>query len=226
MARKKKCSRQELFEFKSWGGARKGAGRKRKGERARVSHRMREKLASRFPVHVTTRLRAGLPSLRRVRERRVLERAFGAGSDRSSFRLTEYSIQSNHLHLLVEAKDRNALTRGMQGLSIRVAKALNKLWERKGKVFADRYHDRILRTPREVRNALVYVLKNHARHGIRLLGVDAWSSGRWFEGWKATRGVPVTLAPRASPIARARTWLLNVGWRRRGRIAFTESPAR
>ncbi len=226
MARKKKCSRQELFEFKQWGGARKGAGRKRKGERARVSHRTREKLASRFPVHVTTRLRAGLPSLRRVRERRVLERAFGAGSDRFSFRLTEYSIQSNHLHLLVEAKDRNALTRGMQGLSIRVAKALNKLWERKGKVFADRYHDRILRTPREVRNALVYVLKNHARHGIRLLGVDAWSSGLWFQGWKASRGVPDTLASRASPIARARTWLLNVAWRRRGRIALTESPAR
>ncbi len=147
MARKKKCSRQELFEFKSWGGARKGAGRKRKGERAHVSHRTREKLASRFPLHVTTRLRAGLPSLRRVRERRVLERAFAAGSDRFGFRLTEYSIQSNHVHLLVEAKDRNALTRGMQGLSIRVAKALNKLWGRKGKVFADRYHDRILRTP-------------------------------------------------------------------------------
>ncbi len=224
MERKKKCSRQEVFEFKSWGGARKGAGRKRQGERARVSHRTREKLASRFPVHVTTRLRSGLPSLRRVRERRVLERAFGAGSDRFGFRLTEYSIQSNHLHLLVEAKDRNALTRGMQGLSIRVAKSLNKLWRRQGKVFADRYHDRILRTPREVRNALVYVLKNHARHGIRLLGVDAWSSGRWFEGWKESRGVPLTLAPRA--IARTRTWLLNVGWRRRGRIALTESPAR
>ncbi len=156
----------------------------------------------------------------------MLERAFGAGSDRFGFRLTEYSIQSNHLHLLVEAKDRNALARGMQGLSVRVAKALNKLWQRRGKVFADRYHGRILRSPREVRDVLVYVLRNHVRHGIALLGVDAWSSGRWFDGWREGGETMVALAsPLTSPLARARTWLLRVGWRRRGRIAFTEAPA-
>jgi len=50
---------------------------------------------------------------------------------------------------------------------IRVAKGLNKLWARRGKVFADHYHDRILRTPREVRNALCYVLHNAKKHGLR-----------------------------------------------------------
>ncbi len=225
MPRKRAVAKQEVFEFRSWGGSRKRAGRKRRAERPRVPHRERAALASRFPVHVTTRLVEGLPSLRRVRERQVLERAFGAGAERFGFRLVEYSVQSNHLHLIAEATNRRTLARGMQGLLIRVAKALNKLWARKGKVFWDRYHDRILRTPREVRNALVYVLRNHARHGLRMLGVDPCSSGRWFEGWRGEReGVAPARDP--SPVARARTWLLNVGWRRRGRIAWTELPAR
>jgi hypothetical protein len=71
----------------------------------------------------------------------------------------------------------------MQGLKVRIAKALNKFWKRRGTVFSDRYHARILRTPREVRRALLYVLQNARRHGMRLLGVDPCSSGAWFDGW-------------------------------------------
>ena len=89
------------------------------------------------------------------------------------------------MHMIVEAKNREQLSRGMQGLMVRMARALNRTWRRCGSVFTDRYHDRILRTPREVRNALVYVLRNAARHGNFAYRdrPDAYSSGPWFGGW-------------------------------------------
>ena len=216
-------SRQTELAFKSWGGPRRNAGRKPKGERAGAPHETRAPLASRHPVHVTVRLRRGLPSLRYKQPYLTLLRAFGAGRERFGFRLLHYTVQSNHLHLIAEAKDRRALTRGMQGLLVRIARALNKLWGRRGRVFADRYHDRILRTPREVRHALRYVLHNARPHGIFGPTPDPYSSGRWFDGWRErferlAEGV-------ARPVARAHTWLLTVGWRRHGRIGLEELPA-
>ena len=159
-------------------------------------------------------------------EHPVLRGAFSSGADRFGFRLVEYSIQSNHLHLLCEARDRRALWRGMQGLSVRIAKRLNKLWGRKGRVFADRYHARILRTPREVRVALAYVLCNARRHRVRLAGVDRFSTGPWFEGWRGIGAERVERVRRrmAKPALRARTWLLSSGWRRHGFVRIDEVP--
>ena|SRR5688572_13642450 len=158
--------RQAQFGFPNgWGGRRKGAGPKPGGERAGVSHRTRAPLAARFPVEVTMRVRAGLPSLRGAREYAALRAAITAGCERGDFRLVHFSVQSNHLHLIVEGACRSALSRGMQGLTIRMARALNRLWRRFGSVFADRYYDRILRSPREVWNALRYVLCNARKHG-------------------------------------------------------------
>jgi REP element-mobilizing transposase RayT len=164
------------------------------------------------------KLRAGLQSLRRGKAHAVVLAAFAAVRDREGFRLVHYSVQSNHLHLICEARDRGALSRGIQSLAVRIAKRLNRLWQRAGKLFADRYHDRILPTPREVRNALCYVLNNAAHHGISLpLGqADPCSSGRWFDGWRDIRRVVPDPSP--SPLARARTWLLSIGWRRHGLI--------
>jgi putative transposase len=135
--------------------------------------------------------------------------------------MTQFSLQSNHIHLIVEAGDRLALSRGMQGLLVRVARALNRIWKRRGSVFSDRFHARALRTPREVRSALLYVLQNARHHGLRLLGVDPYSSGPWFEGWRASRAVP-----NGNPLVPARTWLLRTGWLRHGRIGFEECPNR
>jgi REP element-mobilizing transposase RayT len=162
-----------------------------------------------------------------LRNRRVyasLRAAFAAACERFGFRLVHYSVQRDHLHFIAEAKERNALSRGVQGLLIRIAKALNRLWGRKGSVFADRYHSRQLRTPREVRSALAYVLNNARKHGLRLAqAVDLFSSGCWFDGWREklrTRGMPA-----ACPVAPARTWLLERGWRRTGLIGRGEVPA-
>ena len=232
---------QGLLPFRSWGGPRAGAGRKPNGEKPGVSHRTRAALASRHPVHVTVRMQRGLPTLRKRSTHAVLRAAFAAGCDRFGFRLVHYSVQSNHLHLIAEAKDTTSLSRGMQGLLVRVAKALNKLWQRKGSVFADRYHNHILRTPREVRNALAYVLNNGLRHGMRFFRrhvaprgaprgerietarLDPYASGGWFDGWRErpdVRGFESFFRP----VAAARTWLLDVGWRRCRLISVTEVP--
>ena len=166
------------------GGKRLGAGRKPKGERAGVSHAARTKLTKRFPVHVTMRIADGLPSLRKPHTEESLRAVFCAMKPRPGFRIVHYSIQTNHVHLIVEAESTSALSRGMQALAIRMAQTLNRDWGRKGKVFGDRYHASILDSPRRVRNAIVYVLKNAWKHGRDVRGaLDRYASGWCFTGW-------------------------------------------
>ena len=217
MSRTKANSVRQLTIF-ARGGERDGAGRKPKGERALVTHARRPKLTPRDPVLVTTHLLPDLPNMRRERTLAILRDALAAGSDRFGFRLVEYSIQSNHLHFIAEAEDARSIARGMQGLLVRIAKALNRAWERRGKVLSDRYHARILRSPREVRAVLVYVLQNARKHGAQITGTDAFSSGPWFCGWLDR------VARDARPIAAARSWLLTTGWRRWGLLRTHEIP--
>jgi len=106
--------RQRDFAFKSWGGARLGAGRRPDRPRARASHGARPQHDARYPLHLTVRLRDGLPSLRRKEARDAIAGAFATGHDRFGFCLTQFSLQSNHVHLIAEAEDRRALSRGMQ----------------------------------------------------------------------------------------------------------------
>jgi REP element-mobilizing transposase RayT len=191
-----------------------------------VPHRSRPAHAARHPLHVTVRVCRGLPSLRRRRERRVVFGALAAAAERFGMRVVHFSVQSNHLHLIVEAADRRALANGMRGLGVRMARRLNRAWGRRGRVVEHRYHARALYTPREVRHALAYVLANARRHGIALAGLDPCSSAAWFEGWRASGAARGAAAARAGPafVARARTWLLAVGWRRHGRIATDVVP--
>ena len=125
----------------------------------------------------------------------------------------------NHLHLIVEAEDEVRLSRGMQGLAIRMARGLNRVLKRTGPVFSDRYHRRDLKTPREVRNGLAYVLQNYRKHaneqGVRCPRgwVDGRSSAPWFDGWSGQRRA----APQGrdnAPVVPATVWLLTVGWRK------------
>jgi REP element-mobilizing transposase RayT len=212
------------------GGWRPGAGRPR--GRTRVAHRRRDRFPARFPIHVTLRVVAGLPSLRRRGALRVIQRAIEAGGHRPNFRVVHFVALGNHLHLLIEASGMEALARGMQGLEVRLARRLNRFFERSGTFFAERYHSRVLRTPTEVRGALRYVLLNQrqhaAREGVRLARdwIDPFSSAYWFDGWRD----PVHLRePRQRdllnvpcPTAPATVWLLTTGWRRAGPLAFDE----
>jgi len=120
----------------------------------------------------------------------------------------------------VEADEPTRLSRGVQGLAIRVAKAVNRVLGRRGTVWGDRYHARVLKTPREVRNALVYVLQNWKKHVSGAHGADPRSSAAWFTGWR----VPVARALGSAPIATARTWLARVGWQRHGMLDTREAP--
>jgi hypothetical protein len=215
---KRTRSKQGMLDFKEWGGFREGAGRKRASPRPRVTHAARPRLSRHVPVHVTLRLAPGLPTLRQGRSHHALLRSLGAAADRQGLRILHYSAQSNHVHLICEAEDARSLSRGMQGLCVRIAQALNRLWKRCGSFFADRYHCRQLKTPTEVRNTLKYVLLNAAHHGIRLLGgIDSFSSGSWFDGWSRPTGT-LHLALRSCPFPPARSFLMTKGWRKHGLI--------
>jgi len=242
-AKARKAPKPQLLPFRAQhGGRREGAGRP-KVPGSGVRHVCRTPLHARFPVHITVKLQRGLPRLRQKAEYAALRAAFTAGchgpktGSRSiraegadaAFRLVHYAILNDHLHLLAEAKDRDALSRGIQGLLIRIARKLNKLWQRRGKVFADRHHDRILRTPTETRNALRYVLQNgkkHAAEGRELAvpqAIDTYTSAPWFDGFREpirVRGLEAIVRP----VTDARTWMLTIGWRRLGLLSVHELP--
>jgi REP element-mobilizing transposase RayT len=227
MARRVK-DRQRSFEFVGWGGEREGAGRPKKPG-AMSRHAARARLAARYPVHVTVRTLPGSPNLRQSASYAVIERAFKAARERVGFRVVHFSVQTNHLHLLVEANGTDALSRGMQGLAISIARGVNRAVGRTGKLWADRFHARILRSPREVRLALCYVLQNTRRHAttereiVDPDWIDPRSSGPWFHGW---RTFPEAFAPPhgQAPTAEPQTWLLSEGWRRHGLIRVDEVP--
>jgi REP-associated tyrosine transposase len=212
-----------------WGGSRPGAGRK-PGPRPGVAHIARGPFSKTLPAHVTLRMRSDLPSLREVRVVREIERTFAAGCERPGFRLVQYSLQGNHVHLIVEAHDQAALGRGMMATGARLARAVNRVAGRTGRVLAERYHHRLLPTPKEVHTALRYVLLNARRHAAKTRAagaarLDPASSARWFDGWKrqpaaGTRDV----LEKPPPVAHARTWLLTVGWRRHGLLDPADVP--
>jgi len=216
------------MKFRSHGGAREGAGRKPASARPPVHHVKRPKVPRGSPAHVTLRVRRGVPSLRSRRFIRDFQSTLRAGCERSEFRVCHFSIQGDHVHLVVEAAGKEALGRGMKSVGIRLARAVNRVFRRTGPVLFGRYHLRVLRTPREVRHALAYVLLNARKHWWQRNGaappavLDVASSGAWFDGWKRP---PPTHNPTALPaVAHARGWLLRQGWRRQGLVDPEEIP--
>ncbi len=196
-----------------------------------MQHLSREAVASRHPCHVTLKVERDVPPLRSAKLVREIERSFAAACERGEFRVVHYSIQSDHVHLMVEASGRAALGRGMKSIGARLARAVNRVFRRTGRVLAERYHLHVLKSPTEVRNALRYVLLNGRRHAGKLrrlsraVRIDPASSGRWFDGWKrGARFESTNVTARPPPVARPHTWLLRVGWRRRGLIDPADVP--
>jgi REP-associated tyrosine transposase len=177
-----------------------------------MSHLRRPVFGRRLPVHVTVRLRPHVYNLRSRRCYLALERAFLAGGSRFGLRLTGFSIQGNHIHMLVEAEDNHGLSRGIQGLSIRMAKGLNRVMQRRGSVFADRYHGHVLRTPTETARAINYVRDNARKHAAER-----------GEIYSAGYVDPYSSAAHPEVVRVAETWMLRESWRRgyrrRGRPA-------
>ena len=206
------------------GGPQPGAGRPKK--KGAVSHRRREVLKVRTPLHVVVRCGEEVRGLRRWRVAQALSRALRAGKAREGFRLVHFSVQGNHIHLVIEADSAHALSEGMRAWTIRVARAINRVMGRKGRVFPERYHAVRLRTARQVRAALCYVLQNARRHGLDVPAgsPDVFSSAWWFTGWTHDRWRAAWKPPQEPPVVAAEGWLLKDGWRRWGLIRPDEVP--
>ena len=190
--------------FRTRGGPREGAGRKPVGpHRAGLPHVAREPFSRRSLLHVTLKVAPAVWNLRSRRSFRRITAALAGGAERFDTRVLRFSVQGNHIHLLVEAPDAVALSRALKGLGVRLARRLNAMMARRGRVIGDRYHARRLRTPSEVRRVIDYIRDNHRRHmaqrGLVLAaGVDPFSSD----------------APLGPVLPRPLTWLARVGWQR------------
>jgi REP element-mobilizing transposase RayT len=214
---RRRATKQIEIDFRPHGGRRRGAGRKPNGDKAGVPHRRRAEREGREPALVTMKVQRSVWNLR---TRRAFVRIFEAlmrANDRFGLRIVHYSVQSDHIHLIVEVDDPQCFSRAIQGLAVRIAKKLNALMGRRGKVFADRFHDRVLTTPRQVRNALAYVLCNARKHGrapSRRGWTDPFSTAAIFTGWAQVAAEPDEMT--AASTRESRTWLLRVGWQRAG----------
>ncbi len=214
------------------GGARPGAGRKKSGRRHDPPHRRRPALDARHPVHVVMRVPKVFMPLRTGETYRSVRRVLPHFLGREDFSVVHVSIQHNHLHFLVEARDRRALTHGMQSLNIRLARSINAgLHGRTGKVFPYRYHATQIRTTSHARNALAHVLNNWRRHREDYLNgrerdalVDPYSSALAFDGWTGRGRFAAPRRYEPLGVSPPSTWLLRVGWRRHGKIDPRELP--
>lgn len=201
--------RQQSLELRTWGGRRRNAGRKSAG-REGIRHDRRERFRSHQPVHVSMRLAPHVWNLRSERSFRIVDAALRGVRARADFRVVDFSVQGNHLHLVTEADGAEALANGVRALSIRLARRLNRMMGRRGPVFASRYHAHVLRTPAEARNAVRYVLGNYASHAARR---GERVSPRFVDRYSSASGA----APRRAqlelfeePATRpAETWLLR-----------------
>jgi REP element-mobilizing transposase RayT len=222
------------------GGVRVGAGRPPKGPRSSERHKTRPELTGRQPILVTVRVSREVGSLRKRHIYRAMRFALYSSANHENFRVVHVSLQSNHLHLIVEAASKLALSRGMQGLLISAARHINgeiakQTGERRsGRVFPDRYHARVLTSPKQCRNAVSYVLNNWRRHKedrasfARAWTLDPFSSAVNFGGWKELEDSPFLYPVRETyerlHTCSAQTWLLRVGWMKHGLIGVREVP--
>src|ERR1700704_3805763 len=244
-SRKRRAEPEQLVLWKKRGGKRGGAGRPPKGARAGSPHKERPFLHARYPVHVTLRVVGAVGNLRRRCVYQAIREATLTTALREDFRIVHLSLQRTHVHLIVEASDKAALARGMQGFQISAAKHLNAAISkgrpgprRQGTVFPDRYHAEIIKSPTQARHALSYVLSNWRKHQedraqlVSEWKIDWFSTAAMFPGWAEYAPyeeepflwrAPETYDPLV--VYQPRTWLLRDGWRKSGPISCHEVPS-
>jgi REP element-mobilizing transposase RayT len=233
---RKRHVQQELFRR---GGKRKGAGRKPKGPRAGAPHQARPEVRSWQALHVVLRVVPAVGSLRKRKMYQVLREATIVAAVRERIRIVHISLQQTHVHLLIEAENKQALARGLQGFQISAARHINTVLgvgarRRRGPVFADRYHLEVITSPRRARHALAYVLCNFRKHGEDQHGiastwfVDPFSSGISFPDWKELEDKDLMWPMRDGydplVVRRPQSWLLREGWKRSGSVSCHEVP--
>lgn len=235
-SQRKRHVQQQLFRR---GGMRRGAGRKPKGPRAREGHDARPVFKAYHPLHVVMRVVPEVGSLRRRRMYRALREASICAALREWFRIVHISVQRDHVHMIVEADDQRALARGMQGFQISAARHINRELggggrRRRGKVFADRYHLEVIRSPRQARHTISYVLSNWRKHREDQQGlartwlVDPFSSGISFPDWAELADKawmwPIREGYDPLVVRRPQSWILRDGWKLAGSVSAREVP--
>src|ERR1043165_9728089 len=235
---RKRHVQQELFRR---GGKRKGAGRKPKGARAGSRHEERPEIKSRYPQHVVMRVVPSVGSMRRREMYKAMREATITAALRERFRIVHVSLQRTHVHMIVEAASKEALARGMQGFQISGARNINTVLgeryrRRRGKVFEDRYHLEIIKSPTRARRALLYVMSNWRKHGEDQHGaarpwlVDPFSTGILFSGWQELENKDFMWPIRESYdplfVRTPESWLLREGWKLCGPISARDVPSK
>jgi REP element-mobilizing transposase RayT len=234
---RKRHVQEELFRR---GGKRKGAGRKPRGARSGAPHKKRPEIKPSQGLHVVLRVVASVGSLRRRNMYKAMREATIVAAVRERIRIVHITLQRNHVHLLVEAENKQALARGMQGFQISAARNVNTMLgegpyrRRRGAVFADRYHLEVITSPRRAHHAIRYVLSNwrrhkEDRHGIASTWlVDPFSSGISFPDWKELEDKDVMWPIRDTydplMVRRPASWLLQEGWKLGGSISARDVP--
>jgi REP element-mobilizing transposase RayT len=234
---RKRHVQQELFRR---GGKRRGAGRKPKGARAGARHEERPEIKPQHPLHVVMRVVPAVGSLRRRAMYKAVREATITAAMRERFRIVHISLQRTHVHMLVEAETKEALARGMQGFQISAARNINTVLgeryrRRRGKVFEDRYHVEVIKSPTRARRALHYVLNNwrkhnEDRHGVAATWlVDPFSSGILFPGWQELEDKafmwPMREAYDPLVVRTPASWILREGWKLCGPISARGVPS-
>src|SRR5882672_7322390 len=214
VGRRERVLNRQIAQLARGESVRPGPGRPKKPNS--VSHAARPELAVKEALLVTLKARPGLPNLRSGGRFRAIREAFRAfrnvdltdleeGGAGEGFRLAHFAVLGDHIHLVVEADSKSALSRGMQKLTMSMSRRLNALSVRRcggnlrprgalsvrpgwlGKVFRERYHARPLRTPTATRIAIAYVIFNAHKHfGGRKGGPvvpDHYSSAAYFDGF-------------------------------------------
>jgi REP element-mobilizing transposase RayT len=194
--------------------------------RARVPHRARAQHLARHPMHVTARAVRGLPSFRTQRIVNLFFLQMRRLND-ASFQIVHFSVQTNHVHLIVEAADRETIARKMAGFMISVAKRLNAevLRRARGKVWGDRYYRRDITRAREMHSVLQYVFGNAKKHGLiprDAAKLDPASSAWTFDGWDVKVPLPDPKLRWKPP--EPRTALLKHDWVVHGLLPLGGSP--
>ena len=178
---------------------RPGPGRPKIKTPKRHTHQSRPELKQGSAVHVTLRASSQVPNLRSRKRFTVIKRAFVkfCGDKNAPFRLVHFAVLSNHVHFVVEAHGKQALSMGMQRLLHSISRRLNALsvseaggtlstkagayhkqrgWL--GRAFADRYHAHVLGSPTEMERAVHYVKYNAEQHygSVQGRAADPFSS--------------------------------------------------
>lgn len=213
----------EFNKVKGWGGKRKRAGRKNRT--STVNHMKREKVEAKYPVHITIKLKKGVASLRGPKMVAAFKSSLQKAKKRG-LKVIHYAIESNHAHFFAESESNRAIRSGMASFGSSFGKSVRRVSGGKGSVFNGRYHLTVLKSPRQTKNAMAYVLLNHSKQQGAKPYADQKSSAPFFGDWRARLGERYRVnkpIPRPDYLSDAESWLGRVGWRRAGKA---ESRAR